>query len=426
MTPTDPTSSSSPPPTTISPPPQPPQTDELPPPVSYPSLDPPPPLSSPTPLSPPTPTPIPTPLPPKPNPNPNPIPAQPSFILKPITYFSNPVHILLQNSNGPCPLLALANVLILRNALTLPASNRATNTITYEELVSLIGGLALDRQSSSSSSSSTSSAVVGEAANLQSVIDLLPGLSQGLDVNPKFCHGVTGYEYTEALTVFDLFGVELVHGWLLDPSDPQFEMFKNLSYNQLVELVISADTISSSSSPPAPSSPKQSSLASMNAVRGHLARSFLDTSSHQLTYPGLTSLHTHLPQNSTSVFFRNNHFAPLFKHDDKLLLLVTDQGYANVPSVVWEVLGNIDGDTTYVDSNFAAPSVNDDYVRSYEATHDTNNPTNSDVQLQNAIGESLMCRLSPSLFPLPSSPFPLPPFSTHTFRFDSRLPPFRP
>ena len=87
------------------------------------------------------------------------------------------------------------------------------------------------------------------------------------------------------------------------------------------------------------------------------ARSFLDSSSHQLTYPGLTSLHTHLPQNSTSVFFRNNHFAPLFKHDNKLCLLVTDQGYANVPEVVWEVLGNIDGDTTYVDSDFSTPQV---------------------------------------------------------------------
>ena len=109
---------------------------------------------------------------------------------------------------------------------------------SYDELVSLIGGLALDRQSSISFDDPNAS------ANLRSILDILPALSRGLDVNPKFCHGVRGYEYTGNMAVFDLFGVELVHGWLLDPSDPQFDLFKDLSYNQLVELVISADTSS--------------------------------------------------------------------------------------------------------------------------------------------------------------------------------------
>jgi hypothetical protein len=52
------------------------------------------------------------------------------------------------------------------------------------------------------------------------------------------------------------------------------------------------------------------------------------------------------------VFFRNNHFATLTKHNGTLYLLVTDLGYANVPDVVWEKLDDINGDTEYADQDF--------------------------------------------------------------------------
>lgn len=48
------------------------------------------------------------------------------------------------------------------------------------------------------------------------------------------------------------------------------------------------------------------------------------------------------------VFFRNNHFNSLFKHEDgALYLLVTDQGYLREGGVIWERLSGIDGDTAF-------------------------------------------------------------------------------
>jgi hypothetical protein len=40
------------------------------------------------------------------------------------------------------------------------------------------------------------------------------------------------------------------------------------------------------------------------------------------------------------VFFRNNHFSVLHKHNGSLFLLVTDVGYQDTP-VVWEKLDQV-------------------------------------------------------------------------------------
>jgi hypothetical protein len=55
------------------------------------------------------------------------------------------------------------------------------------------------------------------------------------------------------------------------------------------------------------------------------------------------------------VFFRNNHFGTLTKHNGVLFLLVTDLGYANVPEVMWEKLDGIDGNTEYCNAAFFTP-----------------------------------------------------------------------
>lgn len=45
-------------------------------------------------------------------------------IVKRIKFFGRSIKIVMQNENGPCPLLAIANVLSLRNELKLPAGAR--------------------------------------------------------------------------------------------------------------------------------------------------------------------------------------------------------------------------------------------------------------------------------------------------------------
>ncbi len=77
---------------------------------------------------------------------------------------------------------------------------------------------------------------------------------------------------------------------------------------------------------------------------------FLTSTSSQLTYYGLSSLHSNLPENTTCVFFRNNHFNTLFKHERELWVLVSDEGFVDNTKIVWEKLHDIDGDTALYDS----------------------------------------------------------------------------
>ena len=47
-------------------------------------------------------------------------PTVPSYRLKRISIRGRSVPVVMQNENGPCPLLAIANVLLLRNQIQLP------------------------------------------------------------------------------------------------------------------------------------------------------------------------------------------------------------------------------------------------------------------------------------------------------------------
>lgn len=50
------------------------------------------------------------------------------------------------------------------------------------------------------------------------MIKLLPRLQYGLDVNVRF-NNIRGFEFTEEMAAFDMSGVTLLHGWIVDPED---------------------------------------------------------------------------------------------------------------------------------------------------------------------------------------------------------------
>ena len=86
-------------------------------------------------------------------------------------------------------------------------------------------------------------------------------------------------------------------------------------------------------------------------------RSFLDSTSSQLTYYGLFALAAKLTPGSLVALFRNSHLSVLYKspnpEDSALYTLATDQVFLHEPSVVWERLEDVDGGwSTFVDSDF--------------------------------------------------------------------------
>lgn len=76
-------------------------------------------------------------------------------------------------------------------------------------------------------------------------MNVLPKLKSGLDVNILF-DTIHGFEPTPELALFELFHVDLVHGWIVDPQDTAtFDVIvKNYkNYNQTVNSIVQANEI---------------------------------------------------------------------------------------------------------------------------------------------------------------------------------------
>ncbi|XP_066514522.1 ubiquitin carboxyl-terminal hydrolase MINDY-2-like [Hoplias malabaricus] len=237
--------------------------------------------------------------------------------------------VITQNENGPCPLLAIMNVLLLAWKVKLPPM---MEIITAEQLMEYLGDYILDAKPKEISEAQR----LNYEQNMSDAMAVLHKLQTGLDVNVKFT-GVRVFEYTPECIVFDLLDIPLYHGWLVDPQMADIvKAVGNCSYNQLVEKIISY---------------KQSESSEL-AGEGFVAEQFLNSTATQLTYHGLCELTSTVQEGELCVFFRNNHFSTMTKFKGQLYLLVTDQGFLTEEKVVWESLHNVDGDGNFCDSEF--------------------------------------------------------------------------
>ncbi|XP_026011969.1 ubiquitin carboxyl-terminal hydrolase MINDY-1 [Astatotilapia calliptera] len=261
---------------------------------------------------------------------PEPGPSMPAYYLvKWITWKEKKTPIITQSENGPCPLLAIMNTLFLRWKAKLPAQ---TEVVTTEDLMAHLGECVL----SVTPRQKADGMELNFQQNMSDAMAVLPKLSTGLDVNVRFT-GVTDFEYTPECIVFDLLDIPLYHGWLVDPQSPEMvAAVGKLSYNQLVEKIIDY----------------KHSAESSRVSEGLVAEQFLESTATQLSYHGLCELNATAREGEISVFFRNNHFSTMIKHKGHLYLLVTDQGFLQEESVVWESLHNVEGDGNFCDSDF--------------------------------------------------------------------------
>jgi len=276
------------------------------------------------------------------------------YRLKRVRYGDKLVPIVCQNANGPCPLIAICNVLLLRGAIALPPSSRdlTTGGVTFGQLSNVVANHLVEANTTKADNAHVLS-------NINDVIGLLPTLQFGLDVNVRF-NAVTSFEFTQNQLVFDLLNIRLVHGWLLDPQDTATaEAIGASSYNVLVERVIQyQEQRDRPPSPPPPEGEEEPPDAREQRERflreGRIIDEFLKSTAGQLTYHGLHELHTQVRPGELCVLFRNNHFSTLLHHQGSLYVLVTDVGYA-ATALVWERLASIDGDNDFVDAEFRVP-----------------------------------------------------------------------
>ncbi|EKM57873.1 uncharacterized protein PHACADRAFT_116301 [Phanerochaete carnosa HHB-10118-sp] len=264
--------------------------------------------------------------------------------------------IVTQNFNGPCSFIAICNILILRGCITILPSDRAS--VSYEQLAQLVGEYLL-----------TSCPDV----DISAALSVMPVTRKGMDLNPLFTE-VSAFRPAGSggeLKLFEYAGIELVHGWLADPSTPEHHVLEQLQdYDTCVNLIAEADHISRGqflqngqeplTSGAIPSHQRNSSLSpdeQQKLEEALIVRSFLENTSSQLTYHGLFALAAKMRPGSLVALFRNSHLSVLYKSpnpdDSALYTLATDQVFLQEPSVVWERLEDVDGGwSSFVDSDF--------------------------------------------------------------------------
>ncbi|KAG8440431.1 hypothetical protein GDO86_006253 [Hymenochirus boettgeri] len=256
-------------------------------------------------------------------------PGQSVYHIKWIRWKEQSTPIVTQNENGPCPLLAIMNLLLLTWKVKLPIM---MEIITSEQLMEYLGDYILEAKPKEISEAQC----LNYEQNMSDAMAVLHKLQTGLDVNVKFT-GAGVFEYTPECIVFDLLDIPLYHGWLLDPQIPEVvKAIGNCSYNQLVEKIIFC---------------KQSDNSEL-VSEGYVAEQFLNSTATQLTHHGLSELTTTLQEGELCVFFRNNHFSTMTKYKSQLYLLVTDQGFLTEENIVWESLHNVAGDGNFCNSEF--------------------------------------------------------------------------
>ncbi|KAG0369613.1 hypothetical protein BGZ54_009422 [Gamsiella multidivaricata] len=295
------------------------------------------------------------------------------YVLKPIDWIEpstgveKRIKIITQNENGPCPLLALCNTLVLQGKVAITPYDRPT--IGYDHLLELLADYLLNEDPSEPNASSSSSREsrtgrrieserIKSRLEIESALRLLPHLEHGLDVN-VFFKTIRGFEPTAELGLFHTFGVELVHGWVVSPvSDAAMYALVDgpagiTSYNKAVECIVSGDdaggglvvedsrgniTFTSSSNYASESSnvsAQDAQLQNEKIAQALVVQEFMTATKTQLTRYGL-------------------HFCTLFKNpmDGTLYTLVTDQSLAHEQAIVWESLVDVDGAGEFLDGLF--------------------------------------------------------------------------
>ncbi|CZT49014.1 uncharacterized protein RSE6_09795 [Rhynchosporium secalis] len=270
--------------------------------------------------------------------------------------------ILVQNANGPCPLLALVNAL----TLSTPAGVETAliETLRSREQVSL--GLLLDAVLDELMSGRRGDAAQG-LPDVGDLYKFLLTLHTGMNVNPRFLPNPPAksvndprnsmshvhpsareqvlpgsFEDTREMKLYSTFSIPLIHGWLPGPDSAAFDALKRSanSYEDAQNLMFEEADLESKLSREGLSFEEQGRLEDIATIRA-----FFTSNATQLTSNGLATITISIPPGGVAILFRNDHFSTLYRHPAtlQLLQLVTDMGYAGHQEVVWESLIDVNG-----------------------------------------------------------------------------------
>ncbi|KAI5456569.1 hypothetical protein BGZ63DRAFT_395810 [Mariannaea sp. PMI_226] len=299
--------------------------------------------------------------------------------------------ILIQNANGPCPLVALVNAL----TLTTPAADNHDDTALVQVLrsreqvsLNLLLDAVFDELMSPRRTSSEDA-----LPDVSDLYEFLRSLHTGMNVNPRFIpteRMINAYkrtslthlhptergdlipgtfENTAEMSLYATFSIPLIHGWLPAKSEPAYAALERqaASYEDAQNLLFREEELeqklmSSSSSFSSPSSGLSGSEQQLYQDI-LLIKDFLLSSATQLTHWGIEVIGKAIRPGTFAIMFRNDHFSTLYCHPQtmQLLTLVTDAGFKSHENIVWETLSDINGEMTeYLSGDFQVVSRGDD------------------------------------------------------------------
>ena len=270
--------------------------------------------------------------------------------------------IMVQNANGPCPLLALVNALVLSTPASVDTA--LVETLQIREQVSL--GLLLDAVIDELMSGRRGDAAQ-ELPDVSDLYTFLVTLHTGMNVNPCFVPSEAGapnlmdapaselpirlqqsrkageFEDTREMRLYSTFAIPLIHGWLPPRNHAAFSALQRSAktYEDAQNLMFMEEVLEDKLQQQGLNPQEQLLLEDVASIKY-----FLSSSATQLTGYGLDTIMDALPTGSISILFRNDHFSTLYKNPQsgQLFTLVTDMGYAGHDEVVWESLVDISGE----------------------------------------------------------------------------------
>ena len=275
--------------------------------------------------------------------------------------------ILIQNENGPCPLVALVNALSLTTPTDKPDTG-LVNALRSRERVSL--NLVLDVVFDELMSRTPSEDALPDVTELYA---FLQSLHTGMNVNPRFIptpelvnaykrSSLTHLHPTERdnlmpgtfensmeMKLYATFSIPLIHGWLPEKGSPAYQAFERqaATYEDAQNLLFREEELEDKLSSPGHglSGSEQQLYQDIMTIK-----MFMDESATQLTSWGIEVIGKAIRPGTFAILFRNDHFSTLYCHPNtmQLLTLVTDAGYKSHDEVVWESLVDVTGERTEI------------------------------------------------------------------------------
>lgn len=241
-----------------------------------------------------------------------------AYSVKWTTLFGMPVAVVCTSMltvPEPRPLLALFNVLLLRNVVTLPPN---AASVTHQHLEAML--LEVLMEQGGSSAAETSMALC---------LEHFPKMKSSTILDRMFAGPTAFTPASKEAGVFAAFDVRLCHGWLPDPHDEAAAMLQTMSQSELVR------------------------AQGRGGFQDKLVTKWHDaTAKSQFTNHGLCEVHAAFNDKEVGVLFRKNKHCTILKYSGELHVLLTEAGRFN-SAALWKRLDSVDcTEEVLLDCNF--------------------------------------------------------------------------